>query len=102
MSSTDFAWLVAHGPEIFEKYSGLWIAVHDGKVIGVGKTAPEAAEKARETDPDGEFILEAVDDEADVIYAGLERNVQPHVDELGQRRMIGFCTRSRLVPTIAA
>ena len=78
MCSTDFAWLVAHGPEIFEKYRGLWIAVHDGKVIGVGKAAPEAAEKARETDPDGEFILEAVDEEADVIYAGLEMASKTH------------------------
>ena len=102
MCSTDFAWLVAHGPEIFEKYRGLWIAVHDGKVIGVGKTAPEAAEKARETDPDGEFILEAVDEEADVIYAGLEGNVHRYVEEIGRRRLIGFCTRSRLVPTIVA
>lgn len=102
MCSTDFAWLVAHGPEIFEKYRGLWIAVHDGKVIGVGKTAPEAAKKARETDPDGEFILEAVDEEADVIYAGLERNAHRSVHEIGQRRMLGFCTRNAVVQTIAA
>ncbi len=70
MSSTDFAWLVDHGPEIFEKYAGKWIAVADGKVIGVGETATEAAERAREAAPGKRFILEAIDRVADVVYAG--------------------------------
>lgn len=72
MGSIDFGWLVAHGPEVYKKYHGSWIAVRDGKVVGVGKTATEAAKKARENDPDGDFILEAVDEESDVIYAHLE------------------------------
>ncbi len=71
MSSPDFAWLIEHGVEICEKYAGKWIAVHDGRVVGVGDTAPEAAERARAETGDGDFILEAVDAEADVIYAGV-------------------------------
>lgn len=71
MSSTDFAWLVEHGTEIALQYAGKWIAVHNGRVIGVGETAPEAAQRAREAEPDAEFILEAVDQDADVIYGGL-------------------------------
>ncbi len=71
MSQSDFAWLVEQGTEIFKKYSGKWIAVHDGEVIGVGDTAPEASAQAREKAPEGDFILEAVDSEGDVIYADL-------------------------------
>ncbi|MBI1826776.1 MAG: hypothetical protein HY287_12495 [Planctomycetes bacterium] len=68
MRENDFNWLVEHGPEIYEKYRGNWIAVRDGGVIGVGETATEAASQAREKAPDTEFILEAVDRESDVIY----------------------------------
>lgn len=71
MHSSDFAWLVEKGPELFQQYRGKWIAVHDGQVIGVGDTAPEAAELARRNHPDTQFILEGVDAEADVIYAAL-------------------------------
>jgi hypothetical protein len=71
MSSPDFAWLVEHSPEVFEKYAGRWIAVHDGEVIGVGETATEAAERAREKAPESQFILEAVDAEGDVVYGGV-------------------------------
>lgn len=69
MDASDFNWLAEHGPEIFEKYPGKWIAVHDGEVIGVGDTATEAADQARQAKPGAKFILEAVDREADVIYA---------------------------------
>lgn len=69
MSTPDFNWLVENGPEIATNYAGKWIAVHDGKVIGVGDTAPEADAQAREVQPDGDFILEAVEIESDVIYA---------------------------------
>ena len=71
MPSADFAWLIEHGAEIVEKYAGKWIAVHDGQVIGVGDTATEAADEARAETADGDFILEAVDPEADVVYAGV-------------------------------
>lgn len=71
MASTDFAWLIDNGPDIYTQYPGQWIAVRDGKVVGVGRTATEAAEQAREDDPEAEFILEAVDSESDVIYAHL-------------------------------
>lgn len=72
MDSTDFNWLIDHGPELFEKYRGKWIAVHNEEVIGVGDTASQAAAAAREKQPDGDFILEALDTEADVIYGGLQ------------------------------
>jgi len=68
MRDADFGWLVEHGPELFKKYSGQWIAVRDGKVVGVGATATEAAKQAEDQCPDGEFILEAVDFDADVVY----------------------------------
>lgn len=71
MSESDFNWLVDHGPEIFKDYAGKWIAVHDGKVIGVGETATEADANARAAKPDVEFILEAVDRDSDVVYACL-------------------------------
>lgn len=71
MSMSDFAWLIEHGPEIYAKYAGKWIAVHDGEVVGTGDTAPEAADEARQRVGDGNFILEAVDKESDVIYADI-------------------------------
>ena len=71
MNMVDFNWVIEEGPEIFEKYRGKWIAVYNKQVIGVGDTAPEAAAEARRNKPDGEFILEAVDTEADVIYGGV-------------------------------
>lgn len=71
MSSSDFGWLIEHGPEIYERYAGKWIAVHAGKIVGVGETATEAAKAARAEVGNAGFILEAVDRESDVIYAGL-------------------------------
>jgi hypothetical protein len=71
MSSADFAWLIDNSADIVRKYAGKWIAVHGGRIIGTGETATEAAEQARQKDPDADFILEAVDQNADVIYGGL-------------------------------
>ena len=68
MKDSDFAWLVDHGPYLFQQYAGKWIAVRDAEIVGVGDTATEAGEQARANVQDGEFILEAVDAEADVIY----------------------------------
>ena len=42
--------------------------MRDGEVIGIGDTSPEASKKARAKAPDGDFILEAIESEADVIY----------------------------------
>jgi hypothetical protein len=70
MRNNDFAWLAEHGPELFREYAGKWIAVHNGEVVGVGDTATEAADQARAKVEDADFILEAVDTEADVIYGG--------------------------------
>lgn len=67
-TDADFAWLVAQGPDLYQKYAGKWIAVRDAKIVGVGDTAVEAAEKARAAVGDAEFILEAIDETADVIY----------------------------------
>jgi len=69
MRDDDFAWLVENGPHLFTEYAGKWIAVRDGEVVGVGTTATEAAEQARRKVGDEQFILEAIDAEADVIYA---------------------------------
>lgn len=71
MSIDGFSWLVEHSLEIQEKYSGKWIAVHKDGVIGVGDTATEAADHARQSAPGADFVLEAVDKETDVIYGGL-------------------------------
>lgn len=67
MTSADFAWLVEHGTEIFEKYAGKWIAVHDGEVIGIGDTATEAAERANRNTPHGDYLLDAVEADGDAI-----------------------------------
>ena len=56
--------------EIQKKYAGKWIAVHDGAVIGVGDTAPEAIEQAEQKAPGADYILEGVDEKTDVIYGG--------------------------------
>ena len=42
MKDNDFQWLADHGPELHRKCAGKWIAVHNGKVVGVGDTAVEA------------------------------------------------------------
>lgn len=68
MRDSDFCWLNEHAPELYRKYAGKWIAVRDGKVIGVGETATDAADEARREVPGGDFILEGVDVAADVIY----------------------------------
>lgn len=67
----DFAWLTENSREIYQKYAGQWIAVLDGEVIGVGQTAVEAAEQAERRHPQGDYILEKVEREVDVIYACL-------------------------------
>jgi hypothetical protein len=63
----DFAWLTEHSREIYEKYPGKWIAVLDGKIVGVGDTATEAAAQAEEEHPGADYILEAVDPEPERI-----------------------------------
>ena len=70
MQDADFNWLNDHALDIWRTYAGKWIAVHKGRIVGVGDTATEAAAEARAATGDGEFILEAVDKEADVIYGG--------------------------------
>ncbi|MFH1110893.1 MAG: DUF5678 domain-containing protein [Planctomycetota bacterium] len=71
MHDADFSWLTDHGADLFRRFAGKWIAVHNGEVIGVGDTATEAADQARQKADDTDFILEALDSDADVIYAGL-------------------------------
>lgn len=68
MNETDMAWLTEHGAELLREYAGKWVAVADGKIVGVGDTAPEAARKASEAAPDRPFILEHVDPSVDVVY----------------------------------
>lgn len=65
MQHDDFAWLVEHGPELFSQYAGKWIAVRDGKVVGVGDTAPEAAQQTRDSSLDVTPLLYALDAHGD-------------------------------------
>lgn len=65
--SADFAWLTEHSLEIYEKYSGKWIAVFNEEVVGVGNTATEAAEQAEAKYPNQRYILEAIDSESERI-----------------------------------
>ena len=67
----DFHWLNAHGDELAEKYAGKWIAVHDEKIVGIGDTAVEADEQARNQCPEGDYVLEAIDAATDAIYGSL-------------------------------
>ncbi|MBL8880549.1 MAG: hypothetical protein JNG88_15660 [Phycisphaerales bacterium] len=59
--SADFAWLVEHSHEIYEKYAGKCIAVLNEEVIGVGDTVLEAAKQAEEKHPGTNYILDYVD-----------------------------------------
>ena len=68
MVERNFAWLAEHGAELLRDYAGKWVAVADGKVVGVGDTAPEAAAQASANEPERECILEHVMAETDVIY----------------------------------
>ncbi|MBI5765084.1 MAG: hypothetical protein HZA51_16335 [Planctomycetes bacterium] len=65
--TADFAWLTEHSLEIYEKYAGKWIAVHNGEVVGVGDTATEAAAQAEAKCPNGNFLFEWVDPELERI-----------------------------------
>lgn len=65
---SDTGWLAEHSMEISREYAGKWIAVYEGRIVGVGATAVEASNQARKVCPDESFILEAVEGDADVIY----------------------------------
>lgn len=69
MNDSDFAWLIEHGGELLKEHAGKWIAVAKGKVVGIGDTAPEAADLARQQDPECRFVLEHVPREVDTINA---------------------------------
>lgn len=69
--SDDFAWLTEHSRDIYERYAGKWIAVLHGEVIAVGDTAVEVATEAEREHPSGNYILEKVERDVDVIYACL-------------------------------
>lgn len=68
MKVQDFLWITEHGADLIRDYAGKWIAVADGKVVGVGDTAPQAAEEAAKQVPEEDFILEHVVTTVDVIY----------------------------------
>lgn len=67
----DCSWIGEHGIEIDRQYAGKWIAVYNGRIVGVGDTAKQAADQARAACGDDEFILEAVMPNADVIYGDI-------------------------------
>ncbi len=65
--SGDFAWLTEHSRQICEEYSGKWVAVLNGEIIGVGDTATEAAQRAEQEHEGADYILESVDPEPERI-----------------------------------
>lgn len=65
----DFTWLIEHDQELAEKYPRKWVSIWHGQVIAVGETALEVAEKADKIAPPEEYILHALDERVDVIYA---------------------------------
>ena len=67
----DFDWLIEHAREIDEQYAGKWIAVSEGRLVGVGDTATEAAQEARQAASGKRFVLEAIDAEEEVIHGGV-------------------------------
>ncbi len=67
MLDSDLDWIAEHSLEIQQQYAGKWVAIYDGHVIGVGETAAMAATQAQMTAPLGDFILEAVPANTDVI-----------------------------------
>ena len=72
MRDADFAWLTDHSAERFRRYAGKWIAVRNGEIIGVGDMATEAAQQARQRAEDTDFILEALDADAEVILGRVQ------------------------------
>ncbi len=68
MIEQDFTWLNEHGADLIREYAGKWIAVAGGNVVGVGDTATQASAQASEKFSPGDFILEHVDAEVDVVY----------------------------------
>ncbi len=96
MDTSHFAWLIDNGDEHSQKYGGKWIAVRDQQVVGVGDTATEAAEKAREKVGEKPFVLEAVEAEPDVIYChqslalAANRCVAPSDTPRPRRRQLGM------------
>lgn len=69
LADTDFQWLIDHSAEIYARCGGKWIAVSEKRVVAVAETAPEAARLAREKVGAKRFVLEAIDQESDAIYA---------------------------------
>ncbi len=47
MGRKELAWVSQHQEDV-EKYSGMWIAIWEDKIISVGKTAKEVLQMARE------------------------------------------------------
>lgn len=71
MNIADFNWLADQGADFYLRYAGKCIAVFNGEVIGVGETVTEAAAQAEEKAPGADYVLEAIDASADVIYANI-------------------------------
>jgi Family of unknown function (DUF5678) len=70
VKSSDCEWLAEHGLELSARYPGKWVAVHEGRVIGVGANMLQAEREALALCPQHDFILEEIDVESDL----------PHVD----------------------
>lgn len=68
MKSADYSWLTDHWSELFHEYEGKWIAVAGCRVVGVGDTATQAAERAQQQVSDGEYLLEQLLSPVDLAY----------------------------------
>jgi hypothetical protein len=59
-NSKTFKWLVEHTPQFQEKYSGKWIAVVRQEIAGIGNTALDAYQQAKEKYPKSTPLLDFV------------------------------------------
>ncbi len=96
----EFIWLAQRSREIYEKYAGLWIAVFNCEVVGVGSTATEAANQAERKFPGADYLLEKVERDVDAIYGGRERTcgssrISARINPRGARQGQRHSVRSR-------
>ena len=56
----DFLWLGKNTPKLQETLQEKWVAIVDKKVAGVGEDAGEVYNKAKETYPDKEPLMDFI------------------------------------------
>ena len=63
----ELHWLAENSTDVYRRYPGRWIALRQDQVIAVGDTATEVDQKARQSAPDGNFVLMAVEEDLDTV-----------------------------------